>query len=64
MDSTMPEKEFLARRGRKSLIPLRAGAREGVMRMRNMCPDHNLSVRRRYPKNSDDRRAGLFGLDY
>ena len=50
MDGTVPEKEFLARRGRKSLIPLRAGAREGVMRERNMCPDQDFPVRCKYPK--------------
>ena len=35
MDCTVSEKEFLARRGRKSLIPVQTGAREGGMRARN-----------------------------
>ena len=38
-----------------SLASLRTGAREGVMRVRNVCPDQNLSVRCKYPKNSDNK---------
>ena len=34
-----------------SLTPLRTGAREDIMRARNMYPDRNLSVRCKYPKN-------------
>ena len=31
MDNAVPEKEFLARRGRKSLVPLRTDTHEGIV---------------------------------
>ena len=45
MDRKVPEKEFFARRGRKSPIPLQTGAREGVMQAWDPCPDQNFLVR-------------------
>ena len=38
MGSTVPEKEFLARRGRKNFALLRIGTSECVMRARNTHP--------------------------
>ena len=35
MDGAVPEKEFLAQRGRKSLAPLWVSTREGIMRVRS-----------------------------
>ena len=64
VDGTVPEKEFLARRDKKSTVQLRTGTCENTMRVLNMCLDQNFSVLCKYPKNSGSKQANLFGLNY
>ena len=47
-----------------SLAPLRTGARENTIRVRNICPDQNLSVNERGHLNSDGKLAKHFDLPY